>query len=74
MDLEPRPRRQSHFANLVKKPMAQRGRKSSASLGIVSVLGNERPARDELTDFHREVWQRAVASETSTVPASERYL
>jgi hypothetical protein len=36
------------------------------------VLGNERPAPpDELTEFQREVWQRTVASETSTLPASD---
>jgi hypothetical protein len=48
--------------------MAQRGRKSAASLSIVSVLGNERPAPpDELTEFQREVWQLTVASEASTL-------
>jgi hypothetical protein len=43
------------------------GRKSAASLAVVNVLGNERPAPpDELTEFQREVWQRAVASKAST--------
>jgi hypothetical protein len=42
--------------------MAQRGRKSAASLSIVSVLGNERPAPpDELTREEAEEW-RAIAS------------
>jgi len=51
----------------VENPMAQRGRKSAASLSIVSVLGNQRPAPpDDLTEFQREVWQRTVASEAST--------
>jgi hypothetical protein len=55
--------------------MAQRGGKSAASLSIVSVLGNERPAPpDDLTEFQREVWQRTVASEASTLPAGEGYL
>jgi hypothetical protein len=71
----PRPREQSRFAKLVEKPMAQRGGKSAASLSIVSVLGNERPAPpDDLTEFQREVWQRTVASEASTLPAGEGYL
>jgi hypothetical protein len=59
----PRPREQSGFAKLVEKPIAQRRRKSAASLSIVSVLGNERPAPpDDLSEFQREVWQRTVAS------------
>jgi hypothetical protein len=42
--------------------MAQRGRKSAASLSIVQVLGNERPAPpDELTEEEAEEW-RAIAS------------
>ena len=46
--------------------MAQRGRKSAASLSIVSVLGTERPAPpDELTEEEAEEWQRTVASEAS---------
>lgn len=41
--------------------MAQRGRKSTASLSIVSVLGNERPAPpDELTEEEAAEW-RAIA-------------
>jgi hypothetical protein len=41
--------------------MGQRGRKSAASLSIVSVLGNERPAPpDELTEEEAEEW-RAIA-------------
>jgi hypothetical protein len=42
--------------------MAQRGRKSAASLSVVSVLGNERPAPPEdLTDEEAVEW-RAIAS------------
>jgi hypothetical protein len=42
--------------------MAQRGRKSAASLSVVSVLGNERPAPpDDLTEEEAEEW-RAIAS------------
>jgi hypothetical protein len=41
--------------------MAQRGRKSAASLSIVSVLGNKRPAPpEELTEEEAEEW-RAIA-------------
>jgi hypothetical protein len=58
----PRPREQSRFAKLVEKPMAQRGRKSAASLSIVSVLGNERPAPpDDLTEEEAEEWRAIVA-------------
>ena len=39
--------------------MAQRGRKSAASLSIVSVLGNERPSPpDDLTDDEAEEWRQ----------------
>jgi hypothetical protein len=42
--------------------MAQRGRKSAASLSIVSLLGNERPAPpDELAEEEAAEW-RAIAS------------
>jgi hypothetical protein len=41
--------------------MAQRGRKSAASLSVVSVLGNERPAPpDDLTEDEASEW-RAIA-------------
>jgi hypothetical protein len=41
--------------------MAQRGRKSAASLSIVSVLGNERPAPPEdLTDEEAKEWRAIV--------------
>jgi hypothetical protein len=43
------------------------GRKSAASLAVVNVLGNERPAPpDELTEFQQDVWRHTVASEAST--------
>jgi hypothetical protein len=42
--------------------MAQRGRKSAASLSVVSVLGNERPAPpDELGEEEAEEW-RAISA------------
>jgi hypothetical protein len=44
--------------------MAQRGRKSAASLAVVSPIVDWRPeAPSDLTDFQRALWGRVVASE-----------
>jgi hypothetical protein len=50
-------------------------RKSAAALSVVvrTIDGRPQPP-DELTEFQGEVWQLTVASEASTLPASERYL
>lgn len=47
--------------------MAERGRKSAASLSVVigSIDGRPRPPSD-LTKFQREVWERTVANEASS--------